>query len=176
MMDGIFRIGRLPVRLAPYFRLRHVRGHGIHSPFVYGIIRNALIFGKGFSGDKDILYTFLRTVGVSRRTAMQLQNLHNYCEYGRTVIHYDQRTEIRGIDSGTLRVFAGSCTADTIEALKDKFGGEEGTVVVISPRSRKERAEICKELAHRGDCITIDNRGYILFIYKSGRPPGHYKI
>ncbi|MCD8072404.1 MAG: hypothetical protein LUE10_04380, partial [Alistipes sp.] len=123
-----------------------------------------------------ILYTFLRTVGVSGRTAMQLQNLHNYCEYGKTVIHYGRRTESRGEGSPTLRIFAGSCPADDIRALKEGFRQEEGTVAVISPRSGKLRASLCKELAGRGDCISIDNRGYILFIYGSGRPPGHYKL
>ena len=56
-------------------RIRHWRGHGIHSPFVYGLVR-AVFAGMG---DRRDVYDMMRKRGLRRKTARQLQNLATYC-------------------------------------------------------------------------------------------------
>lgn len=69
------------VRAAVYsrtlVRLKHYRGAGVHSPFVYGIVRNA-IMKKTPQGTDRALFDELRGRGFSRRRAAQLQNLYTF--------------------------------------------------------------------------------------------------
>lgn len=279
--------------MAPYLRLRHTRGHGIHSPFVYGLVRNALMFGSGPDGADGELYEALRSCGVNRRRAAQLQNLHNYCEYrlagvftapdGRsqpernaisenapegcstegystercpTEEYTIERCTTEGCSTekssteecstewngkapewnmetgygftygkenviennalpgpgilapdmsgstgavaktepevsaglsavrwltgatgqGILRIFTKGCPVQVIRAEARCFRVEQGAAAVLSPRTDRDRYRLCTELAAAGDCISIDNRGFVLFIYGSGLTPRHYKL
>ena len=65
------RIAELHNRLV---RARYFRGHGVHSPFVYDIVRSVFMRDDLLPGRRD-LYDALLTAGVSRRRAVQLQNL-----------------------------------------------------------------------------------------------------
>ena len=65
------RIAELHNRLV---RARYFRGHGVHSPFVYDIVRGSCRLPDVLPGRRD-LYEALLTAGVSRRRAVQLQNL-----------------------------------------------------------------------------------------------------
>ncbi|MCD7969690.1 MAG: hypothetical protein LUF87_04990 [Alistipes sp.] len=176
MTGNIAKIKKLPCRVSPYLRVRHFRGRGIHSPFVYGIIRNALIFGKGFYGQRDRLYTYLKLIGVPGRTAMKLQNLHNYCEYSSAAVYSSAGREVLGSGEPALMIFTTSCPARQIADAIRETGPTTGAVAIISPRSESARFRICKELARREDCISIDTRGVMLFFYGSGHAPRHYKL
>lgn len=180
-------VGRLPARIAPYLRLRHAKGHGVHSPFVYGLIRNALLYSRGAAGSGGALYEVLRENGVSRLRAVQIQNLHNYCDYARTVVHRAGRSMETGAETGRsvkggpategiLEVFTPGCPVATIEARAAGLSNARGAAVVISPRIDRERHKLCLRLADAGDCISIDNRGFMVFIYGSGHAPRHYKL
>ena len=72
-------ISRLTDRLS---RARHFRGHGVHSPFVYGLVREAFMFHRLRDGE-HCLYDALRRVGIFHRRAVQLQkakpNLFGLC-------------------------------------------------------------------------------------------------
>ncbi len=227
---GIHTISRIPIRIAPYLRFRHTRGHGIHSPFVYGLVRNALMLGSGSGRPGGELYDALRSCGLNRRRAAQLQNLHNYCEYRRAGIftapadrdarkwpgeasvgkengsadkpvgssgngsavrsgtkrakRTPEESEIRaavrwladGPGNGTLRVFIASCPVGFIREEAVRFRAESGAAIVVSPRADGERQRLCAELSAAGDCISIDNRGFMLYIYGSGLTPRHYKL
>lgn len=70
-------ISRLTDRLS---RARHFRGHGVHSPFVYGLVREAFMFHRLRDGE-HCLYDALRRVGIFHRRAVQLQNAFLYCGY-----------------------------------------------------------------------------------------------
>ena len=72
------RVSELRNRLS---RARYFRGHGVHSPFVYDIVRRVFMRDDLLPGRRD-LYEALLTAGVSRRRAVQLQNLMIHCGYG----------------------------------------------------------------------------------------------
>ena len=71
------RVSELRNRLS---RARYFRGHGVHSPFVYDIVRSVFMRDDLLPGRRD-LYEALLTAGVSRRRAVQLQNLMIHCGY-----------------------------------------------------------------------------------------------
>lgn len=67
-----------------YFRLRsnihvhHWRGHGIHSPFMYGIVRNVFMKSRVVGPDRR-LYEVLRRDGIEQKQAVKIQNLYTHC-------------------------------------------------------------------------------------------------
>ena len=64
------RVSELRNRLS---RARYFRGHGVHSPFVYDIVRSVFMRDDLLPGRRD-LYEALLTAGVSRRRAVQLRS------------------------------------------------------------------------------------------------------
>lgn len=69
--------GRKKNSWSHWSRIRHLRGHGIHSPFVYSLMREAIIVRKVL-GDGG-LYGELIERGVRKKAARQLNNLHVFC-------------------------------------------------------------------------------------------------
>lgn len=62
-------------------RARYFRGHGVHSPFVYDLVRHVFMRAELLPGDRS-LYEALLAVGIAERRAVQLQNLAIHCGYG----------------------------------------------------------------------------------------------
>lgn len=72
------RIFRGYFRLGAHIHVRHWRGHGIHSPFMYGIVRNVFMKSK-ITGPDTRLYDELRRERIGRKHAVKIQNLYAHC-------------------------------------------------------------------------------------------------
>ena len=78
-----YRFRRNAERLRSHLaRARFFRGHGVHSPFVYAIVRQVFMKTELAEGDRS-LYAALRERDVNERRAVQLQNLFIHCGYNR---------------------------------------------------------------------------------------------
>ena len=97
------RMAELRNRLS---RARYFRGHGVHSPFVYTIVREVFMRRELLPGDRA-LYGALLEAGVSRRRAVQLQNLAIHCGYA--TFGLDRRRHTRSGTSGDARARPGGC-------------------------------------------------------------------
>lgn len=177
----INRLKKIPGRLAPYLRVRHARGHGIHSPFVYGLVRNALLYRRKNGQAEGELYRFLRQCGVNCLRARQIQNLHNYCDYRDAGVfsgqdHREANWFRRAGGIGTLEICTGGYPVAGIAERAAALRGKTGAVIVTAPRRDGERWEICRQIAAEDDCISIDNREFMVFIYGTGHTPHHYKL
>ena len=61
-------------------RAKYYHGYGVHSPFVYGLVRKALMSKKLIDGSGSALYDLLRANGVAEKRARQLHNILQYIE------------------------------------------------------------------------------------------------
>ena len=61
-------------------RIKHRKGHGVHSPFVYGFIRKALMVKTLCGGSGTALYDSLIAVRLKEKRARELHNLLAYIE------------------------------------------------------------------------------------------------
>lgn len=81
--DNKVRHGRLRVGrwlLDSVMRLRHFRGHGVHSPYIYNIVRRVFMH-KGLIGSDGLdLYEQLANC-IDIKTATELQNIATVCGY-----------------------------------------------------------------------------------------------
>lgn len=142
---------RLVLLTASMLRIRHYRGHGIHSPFAYSLVRQVFMKRRIKGNDRQI-YNQLRGARVGRYWAMQLQNLHNHCR------------------NHKIEFITASQPLNDIPA-------NEGTIVcILSPRYNRSRYRRCKELIDRHNGMSIDNRGYILLINDQKLPKQHFKL
>lgn len=155
-----------------FTRVRHYRGHGIHSPFVYALIREAFM-KRTLRGADRLLYEALRNCGVNRYRATQLQNLHSYCDYGGFSILEGAVTEL---PQSTFCVIPPGMDTDKMSTLLAGLPAATGALAVLSPRQNRKRLSLCSALVKRCKCLSIDNRGYMLFFFDRKLPNQHFKL
>lgn len=157
------RVSELRNRLS---RARYFRGHGVHSPFVYAIVRQVFMQHRPLSS-QTALRDALLAVGSSARRARELQNLMIHCRY-RTFAMDEATAELciatRSLDEPATRQLVE--TARTTGA----------TVAVMEPYADRERMRMCCALVAGHGSTTIDNRGYLLFFNNKNLPKQHFKI
>ena len=139
------RVTELRNRLS---RARFFRGHGVHSPFVYDVVRNVFMRDTLLPGDRA-LFRELLAAGVPERRAVQLQNLAIHCGYA---------------SFGLNRADAEFCVVTC--ALP---------VAVMSPYDGRERRAMCLQIVAAHRSTTVDNRGYLL-VFNNNLPKQHFRI
>lgn len=156
------RVARLQNRLS---RARYFRGHGVHSPFVYQIVRRVFMCGGLLPGDRK-LYEALRAEGIPERRAIQLQNLAIHCGY-----------DSFGLNRSDERfcVVTEALSRAQTESLIDVARRAGATVAVMSPCATPWRQAICSRIIASHLSTTVDNQGYLL-IFNNHLPKQHFRI
>lgn len=150
LKQRLYGIKHLPQRLR---RARFFRGHGVHSPYVYSIVRHVFMCSK-LVGEDHALYAALTERGVAKRRAIQLNNLTDHCEYRSWAID-----ELREVDMiiATLNVNAAELSAYNAYVREHKT-----TLCIMSPYDSAERWGACREIVDGHPSTTVDNRAYLL--------------
>lgn len=160
---------RLPGRVSDLHdrlsRARYFRGHGVHSPFVYDIVRRVFMRDELLPGDRS-LFEALLDAGVCRRRAVQLQNLRIHCGY-RTF----------GLNRADAELCIATRDLPRIETLAlVRAAAEAGhTVAVMAPYDGQLRQALCEQIVAQHRSTTVDNRGYLL-IFNNHLPKQHFRI
>ena len=148
-----YRFRRNAERLRSHLaRARFFRGHGVHSPFVYAIVRQVFMKTELREGDRS-LYAALRERGVNERRAVQLQNLFIHCGYNR--FGMNRATE------ADLCIATADTPTDRLPQLAEaaRRGGDalhHGAVC------RRRTPQLLQASGGGTPSTSIDNRGYLL--------------
>ena len=163
----LYGLSRLPQRLS---RARYFRGHGVHSPFIYAIVRQVFM-RSGFLTD-DIYYTTvvygaLLEQQVPRKRALQLVNLCVHCGY--------REVSFCRPCAADLMVVPQSIAPSEFHKYVSTARECGATLAIMAPYMNRERERICRETiaAHTG--TTVDNRGYLL-IFNNHLPKQHFRL
>lgn len=146
-------------------RARYFRGHGVHSPFVYGLVREVFMRRTLLPGGRE-LYGELLAIGVPERRAVQLQNLMIRCGYatfGMNRADAELCVATDAADAGLLRALAATAAA------------EGRTLVVLAPYAGPERSAACRALVAEHRSTSVDNRAYLL-LFNNRLPKQHFRI
>lgn len=156
-------VERLRSRIA---RARYFRGHGVHSPFVYAIVRQVFM-RRTLIDNEHTLYDTLRSCGVSERRAIQLQNLYLHCGY--KSFGLNRATEV---DMGIVTPEA---TSEEVTKLAAEAQACSTTLCILNPYADKGRREWCQQLIAAHPSTSIDNRAYLL-LFNGPLPKQHFKL
>lgn len=160
----LYGLKTLPTRLA---RARYFRGHGVHSPFVYAIVRQVFMKHR-LRSEETALHDRLVVLGIPQRRAVQLQNLSTWCHY--TVWSVDRLPD--PCDLCILTTEVGE--KETCEIVR-RAARQGTTLAVMAPYDGRDRAMLCRQLIAGHGCTTIDNRAYLL-IFNNHLPKQHFRL
>jgi hypothetical protein len=132
-------------------RIRHWHGHGIHSPFVYGLVR-AVFTGGCRLGEQRDLYNIMRSKGLRRKMARQLQNLASHCG-----MWWEE----------------GMCIVMPCDHVPTEPDGDT-TFVVVAPYRNSDRINAC--MSASGGRLTVDTRRFFIIFNNRQLPHQHFKI
>lgn len=150
----LYGLSNLPSRIK---RARHFRGHGVHSPFVYAIVRQVFMC-SGFLNEERDVYNALLSQGIAKRRARELQNLVVHCKYG--VVGVD--CPIDEFVKSDMVVVTTDVATESLQSLAQAATEAKITLCIMSPSLDRERDDACKAIVKEHRCTSIDNRGYLL--------------
>jgi hypothetical protein len=134
-------------------RVRHFRGHGVHSPYVYDIVRKVFMQSKLVCEQRD-LYDALVGRGIAQRRCVQLQNLVAHCGY--------DSWRIDSMEECNFLVCTLDSTNDSLEGYA-AYAREHGfTLCILDPYSNANRWAACSRIVEQHRSTTVDNRAYLL--------------
>ena len=168
------RLVRYMLRIGSLGHIRHFRGHGIHSPYMYAMVRNVLMKRPRLQ-QATTLYTNLRRFQVGRRTATYIQNLHSYCKYTHTVI-LNNNEQIETILPHTTYIILSSAKLDDLQRILAPIGQSECILYVLAPRYSRARYRACQRIIHTADCVSVDKGSFMFFIFNRKLQKQHYKL
>lgn len=162
---GVRLTGRFAVLRNRLSRARYFRGHGVHSPYVYSIVREVFMRAELLPGDRTVFQT-LTQAGISARRAAQLQNLAIHCgcmTFG-----------LNRADADLCVVTPELSRAETLAILKaaSAFGH---TVVVTAPYDGWARQALCRQIVAEHPSTSVDNRAYLL-VFNNHLPKQHFQV
>ena len=134
-------------------RARHFRGHGVHSPYVYDLVRKVFMQSK-LVAERHDLYEALKEHGTPERRCIQLQNLVAHCGY--------EAWSIDRIAECAFIVCTLDTTFDKLQAYADYAREQRLTLCILDPYNNANRWEVCRGIVERHPSTTVDNRAYLL--------------
>lgn len=147
-------------------RAKYYHGYGVHSPFVYGLVRKAFMAKRLAEGSGVELHDLLRENGVAEKRARQLHNTLYYIE--------GSSFSINSVE-GEMSILLANYPTEQLRKAYEQAKAKGVTLVIGQPYLNRERQNEVKSLIAEHRSTTVDNRAYILF-FNNHLPKQHYRL
>ena len=147
-------------------RARYFRGHGVHSPYVYRIVRQVFMQRKLYVTDSDI-YASLKGCDIAERRCIEIANLMTVCEYNSWVIDSMSQSEliVATLDTRYPHLEEYAAYARIVGA----------TLCIMNPYNNRERWDVCQRIIDAHPSTIVDNRAYLL-IFNNHLPRQRFRL
>lgn len=159
-------------RVKYMMRVKHWRGHSVHSPFAYNLIRRALMCNKSnFLQTSDSLYFHLLDKGIGRDTVYRVCRVFSYLDMRRFT------GNCQGYDGEDMVCLLDLPEKEDFERLSDKIAARGGCVcVVFFDIYELNRHKFWIYVQNSFDVVTIDMFKTGLIFFNRDLLKQHYKI
>ncbi len=158
--DILWSGGRVTNHLS---RLRYFRGHGVHSPFVYAIVRYVFMGGKQATTENQQLKQLIGS-SVKKRVALELTSLAKHCGF--------DSLSIDSFNGESMIVCSEECSDKAINNFAEKAANSGTAIVILAPYRRRE---LCNSLLKSNCSTSIDRFNYLIFL-NNYLPKQHFKL
>ncbi len=153
-------------------RIRHFRGHGVHSPYVYDIVREVVMARELLPSVDLSLYSALLSLDqIKERYCRELQNLATHCRY----YHFAIDPLDNLYNPLDMVVLSESYPQDQIRSRVEEARKSGTTVVILKPHGTLEREHLCCDILIRHRSATIHRIAYLL-IFNNHLPKQHFQL
>ncbi len=148
-------------------RMRHFRGHGIHSPYIYRIAREVLLTRRLFEGCDRALYEALGVESsLKERYRVELQNIYSLYDFDGFAL---DRSDAKFV------VYTTSASQQSIEEGVESARTSGTTIAILNPRWDRQRETMCERIIDEHHCTTLYREGYLL-IFNNHLPKQHFQL
>ncbi len=147
-------------------RARYFRGHGVHSPFVYDIVRKVFMQSQLLNAN-NVLYSALLAKGVAKRRSVQLANLAEHCGYDNWCIDT--------MDQKQMIILTLNTPYTELVRYAEYARAKGATLCIVNPYNNRERWEVCLGIINAHPSTTVDNRAYLL-VFNNHLPKQRFRL
>ncbi len=166
-------------------RIRHFRGHGVHSPFIYRLAREVFMARRIVSsGDLSIYESLSNEASLSERYRIEIQNIYSICGYKSFEIVSEKDPEIDSkIDSEEVSetpktemvIYRSNHPLKEIQKGIERASKSGTTVVILTRKKDRSRDSLCEEIVSRHSGTTVWRAEYLL-IFNNHLPKQHFQL
>lgn len=148
--------------------LRHSRGYGVHSPFLYGVVRDSMMPRK-VMGD-NALYNELRSRGIDKRTAIRLQNYLHHEGFTRWSIGPEEEL------SSQLCILPEECPEEMVSQMHQELCHHAERATLCLLHSTKSRKRMRDRIVTDHPCMSAEKSRFTLLFLNPSLPKQHIVI
>ena len=163
---------RLYTKIISASRIKYWRGYGVHSPFMYRMVRQALMKHRVLD-TKALAEIDFKSLGICNRERTMIRNIFVINQYKDFQVA-DAQTSLT---SETLYLVPLKCSDQTINQLVSQINDQTNCGIIFGNTNRShKRYDRCKSIAKKLNCVSLALHCMFAIFIDRGLKKQHYRM